>query len=495
MGQEVSADPLRAEVAAQDSDDDSWEHQVLLDMMAANQQKETPQSQQQTPQQSSQQKPQQDSLLLSLPSELIHNILSYVPCLDLTSVARTCKCLHQHTTNDLLWEGWVNALTSYKFHDPSPYDSFKSLYIAHHPYWFLVRHRIWFSDSPHTGKLLIARYDHRLGSVEAYRAVVGMGPRSFTPWPKDPEVVVHTFNPHVRLWLDDPVLQLGKPENNSTRQSNRHHDWRCAEIPMRMTEHTQGVFNTFVLCPKATYPETERGTYDDVGPGRRAQLWPPPTIPSEHHVDRHPTQHYLWEHRPLTLSSLCETGFRTRRWVQFRSFLPVVDANPTGGVGESMETFSTIDPKLYTPTKDKPYQGIWVGDYAGNGCEFLLFTQRDEPAADDMLGFHEERWYSSSPSSASSTSSQTRGSLQRRRDRQPLEAIKLTGDPHVPRGEVTFRTDDVGPRNAIRIASEEMFQGARVVPAEGHVASRNFQNGDHTSPLPITPYPISSPHH
>lgn len=430
-------------------------------------------------------------LLLSLPAELIHNILSYVPCVSLASVARTCRCLREHAMNDLLWQGWINSLASQEIHDPSPYDSFQSLYIAHHPYWFLIRHKVWFSDTPHTGKLLIARYDHRIGRIEAYRVVVRLGPRSFMSWRKDPEVMVHTFNPHVGLWLDDPILQLGKPEISPPRQNTRHNDWRSAEIPMRMTESTQGVFNTFVLCPKATYPETEGGTYDETGPSRRAQLWPPPTIPSEQHVDRHPSQHYLWEQRPLSLSSLCDTGFRTRRWVQFRSFLPVVEANPGnggGGVGESMETFSTLSPELYTPTKEKPYQGIWVGDYAGNGCEFLLFTQRDKPLTDYVFGYH-DRWYSSS-SPVSITPSRTY--MTRAPDKQPLEVVKLTGDPNVPRGQITFRTDDVGLQNTIRIASEDMFKGARIVPAEGHIASRNFQNGESSllSPTYHMPPPI-----
>lgn len=470
---------VRADVAAEvhnSNDNNFWDFpdpdpQVLLEIMSR--QKEAPL--------------QKDSLLLSLPSELIHQILSYVPCVSLASVARTCKCLRQHTMNDLLWQGWINSLISREIHDPSPYDSFQSLYIAHHPYWFLVRHKVWFSDTPHTGKLLIARYDHRIGSIEAYRVVVGMGPRSFMAWPKDPEVMVHTFDPHAHLWLDDPILQLQKPGMSSRGQNARHNNWRGAEIPMRMTEHRQGTFNTFVLCPKATYPETESGTYDEAGPERRTQLWPPPTIPSEQHVDRHPTQHYLWEHRPLSLSTLCETGFRTRRWVQFRTFLPVVEANPgngEGGVGESMETFSTLSPELYTPTKEKPYQGIWVGDYAGNGCEFLLFTQRDQPVVDDVFDYHDRS--DSSPSPTSSTSSRAEAP-----EKQPLEVIKLTGDPNVPRGEVTFRTDDVGQQNTVRVASEDMFKGARVVPAEGHVASRNFQNGE-SRRLDTFYHPLSS---
>lgn len=431
---------------------------------------------------------------LSLPSELIHHILTFLPVLSLAPVLQTCKCLRHHAMDDLLWESWVNSIGSFKIHQHAPYESFQSLYIAHHRYWFLVRDKIWFSDSPHTGKLLIARYDHRLGSIEAYRVVVSQGPRNFIAWPENPEVMIHTFDPHVRLWLEDPVIQLAKPQASSQGHHARHEQWRGGEIPMHTREHTQGVFNTFLLCPKATYPETEGGTYEEVEPDRRAELWPPPTIPSEHHIDRYPPKHYLWDQKQLSRSAVCETGFRTRRWVQFRSFLPVFDEGSANGVGESMETFSTLRPELYTPTKEKPYQGIWVGDYSGNGCEFLLFMQRDDaPAAEgdapvvedvDSLGLNYRRnssSYAASPSSSSPPFSDA-DSTTPERQKQRLEAIKLTGDPNVPRGEISFRTDDVGVGNTRRVSQDDIFKGARIVPAQGHIASRNFQNG-RVSPL------------
>lgn len=57
-----------------------------------------------------------------------------------------------------------------------------------------------------------------------------------------------------------------------------------------------------------------------------------------------------------------------------------------------------------------------------------------------------------------------------------LEAIKLTGDPNVPRGEFTWVAEDIGPKGFIRNAEEQMFRGARVVRSVGQVAGRNFKN-------------------
>src|SRR5208282_6027198 len=58
-----------------------------------------------------------------------------------------------------------------------------------------------------------------------------------------------------------------------------------------------------------------------------------------------------------------------------------------------------------------------------------------------------------------------------------LEAIKLTGDPNVPRGEYTFIADDIGKDGFVRVADEAKFKGARIVKSRGHVAERLFQNG------------------
>ncbi|KAG9785671.1 hypothetical protein KCU88_g2398, partial [Aureobasidium melanogenum] len=60
--------------------------------------------------------------------------------------------------------------------------------------------------------------------------------------------------------------------------------------------------------------------------------------------------------------------------------------------------------------------------------------------------------------------------------RGAIEAVKLTGDPNIPRGEHTFIADDIGPNGLIRIAQEHPFKGARVVRSRGHVAARGFQD-------------------
>jgi len=161
--------------------------------------------------------------------------------------------------------------------------------------------------------------------------------------------------------------------------------------------------------------------------------------------------------------------------------------------------------ECYTPTKERPWQGIWCGDYSGHGCEFLLITQsdgqkalpdkarkaiatwprtniepwghdggdsdedasdnEDEPATGSLQFetlIHEDPHHSesSSPGGASSTPKHV--------DEAPycgrLEAIKLTGDPNIPRGEITFVADDIGVGGFLGHATEPEFSSSITTP-------------------------------
>jgi len=163
-------------------------------------------------------------------------------------------------------------------------------------------------------------------------------------------------------------------------------------------------------------------------------------------------------------------------------------------IGEEVSTWSTIDPALYTPTPEKPYQGIYVGDYAGHGCEFLLVMQT-EKAPDvrtrsvrssyfqSMTGLRSED--EASDDEADELPQAPHSHAMAHDDegiyKGAIEAIKLTGDPNIPRGEHTFIANDIGPNGLIRIAEEYPFRGARVVKSRGHIALRGFQNDEFIS--------------
>ncbi|KAB8076192.1 F-box domain protein [Aspergillus leporis] len=372
------------------------------------------------------------SPLLQLPTELLHCILSYLSAQDLVRASATCRCLAEHTANDLLWANVINAYLPDKIHDPGPFDSFRSLYIAYHPYWFIPKKKIWFSDTEHTGNLILARYDHRRGVIEAYRVIAERQTHQFQIWEWNPDVIIQTFHPKPSLWLDDPVLLL--------RNHYGDQQYLRGGIRMPLPLESQQVFNSLSLCHKEPPPDPD--------PNKQ---WPPPTIPSRNRAYRSPESYGSeWELNSGRMESMSEDAFRIRRWAHFRLGMPMFVA----GRSETLSTYATLDPELYTPTRRRPYQGIWIGDYSAHGCEFMLFLQRDDENV---------------PVDASEEDDENiqRGSL---------EAIKLTGDPNVPRGEISFKADDIGPNGLVRTADEKLFQGARIVRCRGHVAGLGFRD-------------------
>ncbi|EAW06469.1 F-box protein [Aspergillus clavatus NRRL 1] len=381
------------------------------------------------------------SSLVRLPPELLHQILSYLSATDLARVSLTCRSLAGHTTNDLLWADVVNLYLPFKIYSASPFESFRALYVAYHPCWFIPRNKIWFSDTEHTGNLILARFDPRRGVIEAYRVIAERRGNQFQVWEWNPDVIIQTFHPKVSLWLDDPVLLLKNTEGQLPRYCH-------GETRMPMAIETQHVFNAFSLCSPELPPHP---------PVDSNKQWPPPTIPSDHRVYRDVEMEghrSNGNQRCRDSAQISEHAFRIRRWAHFRLGMPMF----TAGRSETLSTYGTLDPSLYTPTREKPYQGIWVGDYSAHGCEFLLFIQRDhddhsttsinepEPGPDEVI---------------------QRGSL---------EAIKLTGDPNVPRGQLSFIANDIGPRGLVRIADEAPYQGSRIVRSKGHVAGIGFRD-------------------
>lgn len=281
-------------------------------------------------------------------------------------------------------------------------------------------------------------------------------PTEFEPWEFDDEVIIHSFEPKVQLHKDLPVVQLDMPSKSSSSDEEENHGRQFVpEIPMPINDRSR------------------RGTYSNLLLARAVEerpnmaLWPPEIIPAKHRV-RNASQGNFRDpgHEPKSRAEISDQTFRIRRWVQ------MVGGQQLPGVrlAEEVTTYSTLDPALYTPTADKPYRGIWIGDYSGHGCEFLLIHQPD-----DEVPFDE--------SSVVQREDETEDEfLARKREeriyRGRLEAIKLTGDPNIPRGEHTFIADDIGKDGFVRVANEAKFKGARIVKSRGHVAERLFKNGN-----------------
>lgn len=415
-----------------------------------------------------------------LPAEIIQQIASLLSPPSLASLSQTSKFLYSHAQHELFWARFVkesvpnhpNNFSSY------PYQTWKELYLSHYPYWFIPRHKIWFSDRSHlasrmTGSVIIARYDPNRACIEGYRLVAEQGDHDHEAWEWNPDVVIHKFNPKVRLWVDDPVIKL------VPRPANSYKDL-LGEMSMS-TGASESIKSAISLCQ--AIPESLQDP--------SMALWPPAILPAIQRVRTDSQSKFRGpEHRPRSLVKACNSAFRIRKWLEMRGI-------PMGTrIGEDVMTFSTLSEECYSPTKKKPWQGIWVGDYLGHGCEFIVVLQTDVGSGKHSI--MASRW-SSQSSLVTEASTQTHGNDDAVTSDEPqdstlqedntedepedgscsgrLEAIKLTGDPNVPRGEYTWVAEDIGPKGLIRIGNEQMFKGARIVRSLAHSAARDFREG------------------
>ena len=460
----------------------------------------------------------------ALPAEIINHILAFLPPVSLAQLSRTSHLLRSFANNELLWSGFVRENICYgeKLRLPSSAKSWRHLYVTHHPYWFLPRNKIWFADLQNTGKIMLARYNQVKGCIEAYQLIAEHGAHTFESWTHNTEVIIHTFNPKVRLWLDDPVVMLdlkdGFPGN------------RLREEVAMNTVSQRHIRSMISLCQPI--PESLQD--------QSMALWPPPIIPCEQRVRNESGQNFRTKlHRPDSLDAMSDQTFRVRKWLEFSSLTQQLNSVR---MGEEVLTFSTVPEELYTPTKEKPYQGLWVGDYSGHGCEFLLVLQRGvsssttmsrrssigslpggmsiaqmqeetleerdagirlivedsalPPEDSEEIQFPSELGPGPSTgdpermdepeSSYTGISSSTKPTDLHEQSEQDLvadegvsgrlEAIKLTGDINVPRGQFTWIAEDIGPKGLIRIGKEQMFAGARIVKSWGRIAGRGFRH-------------------
>jgi Cyclin D1 binding domain/F-box-like len=411
------------------------------------------------------------SNLTHLPPEIIHQILTHLECPALVSLIRTCQLLRKHADSELLWANLIRQNVPDPPQSPFPAPTFRALYTAHHPYWFLPKHRIWFSDNAHTGKLVLVKYDPRRGTIEGYRLLGSKGESKLQDWSYNPDVIIHSFKPTVTLLHDRPIIKL---EHTNPTERTKRQGWWEGEVRMKIgSDANDSVFSTFFLSraiPKQLQDPS-------------MEMWPPKTVMAEDRVRSASQDNFQgWGHKPQKHEEISQKTFRLRTWMQFS-----VGGSAFGvRMGEEVSTWSTLDPALYVPTKEKPYQGIWVGDYAGHGCEFLLVTQR-KTVHDESYQSQSRiwsRWLSDLPEYEPDTRVVMANTIHGGGTLQGdpmfegrIEAIKLTGDVNVPRGEYSWIANDIGSAGFIRVAEEEPFQGARVVKSRGHLAARGFQNG------------------
>ena len=403
----------------------------------------------------------------ALPTDIIQLVLAHLSPLCLSSVSQTSAALRFHAQNDRLWSRLVQDRVPNLKRLPARYETWRELYCSFHPFWFITRGKIWFSDKSHVGdalmgSIIVARYNARQCCMETYRLVAERIARHFLHWERDQDVIIHDSHLRVELWLDHPIFMLrGRPQGYGGHLQETYSESQGME-DLRTT-----IFFCRPMPPQIQDPSVN--------------LWPPATLPAIQRV-RIDSQSLFTglDDKPQTLGEASDCTFRLRTWLE----MP-----PGTRHGESVMTFSTLPEEVYTPTREKPWQGIWVGDYSSHGCEFLVVIQTlsSKPLQAEPQS-HEAGSISIEPNGEGPVSRPAEAlpsdSVQADQEgedgsyRGRLEAIKLTGDQNVPRGEYSWIAEDIGPQGLIRIAEEAPFRGARIVRSIGHLADDGFRNGE-----------------
>lgn len=451
--------------------------------------------------------------LFALPSELIHYVLSFLDAQDLTALRATCHELRVEAEQEKLWLDLLRPhVPAFDFPtEPPPGSTYREVYLSHSPRWHLPRYKIWFSDDAYTGKLILIKFDARRGSIEGYRLTAEKPEPTAQQWSYNPNVMIHFIEPRVYASIDDPVISmpLSLPGDRSNRRFSRGDNTPFPELRMHVGRQEQRIYASLMLS---------RDLPLETANSPSVAVWPPRTIPDMSRTRSSSSSRDKFEsrgHKPQTLEEISQTTFRMHTWSPFTQGM----SNLGVRLGEEISTWSTLDPMLYTPTPTKPYQGIYVGDYAAHGCEFLLVMQTTQapPRARGSINHTDgddgggasilrRRNYMAAVLAALTEQSvlddedvadllgeianvnphvqTTEGDVtpniadpDGEIHRGAIEAVKLTGDVNVPRGEHTFIADDIGPDGQIRVAAEYPFTGARVVKSRGHVAARGFRDG------------------
>lgn len=465
--------------------------------------------------------------ILHLPSELILQILSLISASELAITSRTCRQLRQYCLEDNLWRAHIQVnVPGLTITSPSPCATFRDLYLSVIPFWHLPRGKFWFSNTEFTGKLMIIRYSQARRRIEGCLLAAKRENLTWKPWSWNPNVLIFKWDPIVRPDLDLSAFVFTTDELGAMSYSLRAIG---ATIPVTSDNGGQG---QRTICIQRREQQAKHITSEPI--------WPPMSLPAQNRT-YHTRENYdieLPRLEELSESTFMFTecgpgGERSRfRNSSMYATLPAEVYTPTAKkpwrgiycgdyMGHGCEFIVVMQPnhpdplpenawlKLMSLGSQQNQSDAWyqmlkkqaplssssasssgvlttpygqlslteTGDSSGNlqpesgAAQAITEVSSQERPSEEIIRILKNSQNTGTTESSSSTESSPSF------HQGCIKAVKLTGDPNVPRGEITFVAPDISDIGLIRIAEDHEFQGARVVRSVGHIAEHGFRNG------------------
>lgn len=417
--------------------------------------------------------------LSQLPLELMLMIFELLPPPSIMCLGATCRGLYNLARTESLWRNVLRAELGQAPPSLYPFDNCYDLYRSMDPFWFLVRQGIWFSDTGLSGSLLLTRFDHRTGTLESFQL---MAEREHLPtthiyeWGEplggsgDLAETIHNVVTYTSTW-PTPRLQMDMPFFRFRARPDGANVLLApgavgSRFGTKLTLANESVITSVI---KVSLQLAANLPAEPCPPDRPS--WPPALIPSPARVSAFPEglrtpYHLRPQDVPETRTDISEHTFRIVRQRH---------SGPNSDHQAWYMSFSTIERVLWTPTERHPWRGIWAGNYGQHGCEFLLFHQPGNDLPDALQPPHERE--------QPLTAQWERDSVWEWRRREPathcseLIAVKLTGDPNVPRGECSFYVPDLTNVKMVpgNTPLGEEGEKVRAVESRGHVAGHGYR--------------------
>ncbi|BFZ55406.1 hypothetical protein PYCC9005_002447 [Savitreella phatthalungensis] len=366
--------------------------------------------------------------LLDLPAEVIQCLLAYLPGSSFQALACSCRRFNQFLRDDWLWQSAilqaessfsVSLFSKATWDSPAPYSSWRELFFkVYRKHGWLIG--TWHGNNEWTGQLLEVVYNPATGFIECY----ALQPYAYFSFPvrfsRDRSVIWRDFEPILQA-REDVVFRMGQGSDR-LRQSG---DCVLGRVVGFDSERIEA-------CTRELESQGTLFTGDDDEDRDLLPTWPTQHMPSPERIILARTDEQM--HRPREWESWSDHLFALSRPV----FNPMSLIAPTA-LPVPLPKHTILYSRLpatdsaHVPANFRQWSGLFMGDYSSHGPELLYL------------------YYPTSTS---------------------LRAIKVTGDPNVPRGEISWRVDDL--TSVKRICQEDEWPGARAFDGLGHISPHGF---------------------